>query len=114
MARPEDKTILVVDDEKNTREALSKILTEDGYDVIAASDGYQALDLIGRDLPDLILADLKMPGMNGLEGLGRALAANGGKGVALISGTASRDIAEEALNAGAIGFLLRDSRPTAG
>ena len=66
-----DATILVVDDEKNTREALSKILSEDGYDVLSAADSYQALDLIGSDLPDLILADLKMPGMNGIELLSR-------------------------------------------
>ena len=64
--------ILVVDDEKNTREALSKILREDGYDVLAAADGYQALDTISRNLPDLVLADLKMPGMNGIELLARA------------------------------------------
>jgi two-component system NtrC family response regulator/two-component system response regulator HydG len=64
-------TILVVDDEKNTREALSKILREDGYDVVAAADGYQALDVITRDVPDLILADLKMPGMDGIELLSR-------------------------------------------
>jgi len=66
-----DAIILVVDDEKNTREALSKILSEDGYEVLSAADSYQALDLIGSDLPDLILADLKMPGMNGIELLSR-------------------------------------------
>ena len=64
--------ILVVDDEKNTREALSRILREDGYDVLAAADGYQALDAISRNLPDLVLADLKMPGMDGIELLARA------------------------------------------
>ncbi len=66
-----DATILVVDDEKNTREALSTILREDGYDVLTAADGYQAMNIITGDLPDLILADLKMPGMDGLELLSR-------------------------------------------
>ncbi|MBI5116490.1 sigma-54-dependent Fis family transcriptional regulator [Candidatus Poribacteria bacterium] len=66
-----EATILVVDDEKNTREALSKILREDGYDVIAAADGYQAMDLVTREMPDLILADLRMPGMDGIELLSR-------------------------------------------
>ncbi|MBI4830111.1 MAG: response regulator, partial [Candidatus Lindowbacteria bacterium] len=66
-----DATILVVDDEKNTREALTKILREDGYDVIAAADGYQAIDLVTREMPDLILADLRMPGMDGIELLSR-------------------------------------------
>ncbi len=64
-------TILVVDDEKNTREALSKILSEDGYEVVTAADGYQAMSLVTRELPDLILADLKMPGIDGLELLSR-------------------------------------------
>ncbi len=67
-----EATILVVDDEKNTREALSKILREDGYDVIAAADGYQAMEVIARDTPDLILADLRMPGMDGIELLSRS------------------------------------------
>ena len=47
-----EATILVVDDEKNTREALSKILREDGYDVIATADGYQALDVVTDEPAD--------------------------------------------------------------
>jgi two-component system NtrC family response regulator/two-component system response regulator HydG len=65
-------TLLVVDDEKNTREALSKILNEDGYEVLTAADGHQAMELVISDLPDLILADLKMPGMDGIELLSRS------------------------------------------
>jgi len=66
-----EATILVVDDEKNTREALSKILREDGYDVLTAADGYHAMDVITHEGADLILADLKMPGMDGIELLSR-------------------------------------------
>ena len=64
--------ILIVDDEMNTRQALSKILEEDGYNVLTAADGYRAMDAVAHELPDLVLTDIKMPGMDGLELLSRA------------------------------------------
>jgi two-component system NtrC family response regulator/two-component system response regulator HydG len=102
-----DATILVVDDEKNTREALAQILSEDGYDVIPASDGYQALDVIGRDLPDLILADLKMPGMSGIELLSQIR--NKGYNIPFVLMTAygTIDTAVEALKKGAEDYLTK-------
>ncbi len=60
------KRILVVEDDKNTREALESIFAERGYDATIAGDGIQALDLLGRARFDLIITDLEMPGMNGL------------------------------------------------
>jgi two-component system NtrC family response regulator/two-component system response regulator HydG len=102
-----EATILVVDDEKNTREALSQILTEDGYDVIAASDGYQALDLIGRDLPDLILADLKMPGMNGIELLSRIRVKGYDFPFVLMTAYGTIETAVDALKKGAEDYLTK-------
>ena len=102
-----EATILVVDDEKNTREALSKILTEDGYDVIAASDGYHALDLIGRDLPDLILADLKMPGMSGIELLSRIRVKGYDFPFVLMTAYGTVDTAVDALKKGAEDYLTK-------
>jgi len=102
-----DATILVVDDEKNTREALSKILIEDGYDVIAAADGYQALDAVARDLPDLILADLKMPGMDGLELLSRIRLKDYDTPFVMMTAFGTVETAVEALKKGAEDYLTK-------
>ena len=59
--------ILIVDDEKHTRDGLSELLIEAGYKVIPAANGYQAWDIVTSELPDIVLADLKMPGMDGLQ-----------------------------------------------
>ncbi len=62
--------ILIVDDDEGTREALELIL-EDDYDVACAADGQAALDKLNREAFDLVLLDLIMPGMNGIETLER-------------------------------------------
>ncbi|HLV19450.1 MAG TPA: sigma-54 dependent transcriptional regulator [Polyangiaceae bacterium] len=65
-------SILVVDDEANARTALAEILREEGYAVETAADGFKAMARLNDFCPDLVLTDLKMPGMDGLE-LGRKL-----------------------------------------
>jgi len=60
-------SILIVDDEKEIRHALSYALSLDGHHVITASDGNEALDILKNRSYDVVFADLKMPGMNGLE-----------------------------------------------
>ncbi|MDD5247022.1 MAG: response regulator [Candidatus Omnitrophica bacterium] len=59
--------ILIVDDEKDIVKMLDYNLKKDGYRVISASDGEDALDLAGREHPDLIVLDLMLPGLDGLE-----------------------------------------------
>jgi CheY-like chemotaxis protein len=59
--------ILVVDDEVNARNALIELLTEEGYAVDSAADGFKALGKAAELAPDLVLTDLKMPGMDGLQ-----------------------------------------------
>jgi CheY-like chemotaxis protein len=65
MAGPEDKTILVVDDEPNVRLYLQSILEDAGFTVITASDGEEALHLIRQKIPDFISLDLVMPRRSG-------------------------------------------------
>jgi two-component system KDP operon response regulator KdpE len=62
-----DSTILVVDDEPQIRRVLRSTLSSNGYDVIEAKDGQEAVEMVIRERPDLILMDVNMPVMNGLE-----------------------------------------------
>ncbi|WP_293574180.1 response regulator transcription factor [Phaeobacter sp.] len=99
--------ILLADDHDMVRETISAYLTsEGGATVTSAIDLPSALKEIADQGPfDLVLLDYNMPGMSGLTGLNTALEANGGKGVAILSGSAPAKIAKDALDAGAIGFI---------
>ncbi|NOU28825.1 MAG: sigma-54-dependent Fis family transcriptional regulator [Polyangiaceae bacterium] len=66
--------ILIVDDEANARAALSEILHDEGYATETAADGFKALGKLGEFVPDVILTDLKMPGLDGLEFMEKARA----------------------------------------
>ena len=59
--------VLVVDDDRDIRDALAQILTEEGFDVTEAGDGVQALAAIAKRRPDVVLLDLMMPVMNGWQ-----------------------------------------------
>ena len=59
--------VLVVDDEWEIRDVLSKFLTEEGYEVLEASNGEEAIELAERENPQVILLDVIMPGMDGIE-----------------------------------------------
>jgi CheY-like chemotaxis protein len=65
MARAQDKTVLVVDDEPDVRNYLSMILTDAGFNVVNASDGVEALEIIREKKPDFISLDLVMPRKSG-------------------------------------------------
>ncbi|MEL6582639.1 MAG: response regulator transcription factor [Pseudomonadota bacterium] len=99
--------ILIADDHDLVRETLSAFLSvEGGFDVTLAEDLSAARDKIEVDGPfDLVLLDYGMPGMDGLNGLSIAMEVNGGKPVALMSGIAPKAVAQEAVDAGAAGFL---------
>lgn len=99
--------ILLADDHDMVRETISAYLhSVGGAEVTSTINLTEALDQIEKIGPfDLVLLDYNMPGMFGLEGLTRALERNGGKGVAILSGSAPTHTAQEALDAGAIGYL---------
>lgn len=63
----ENATVMIVEDEEGIRELMRLFLTKKGYRIIDAEDGYEAMDLLAKEEPDLILLDIEMPGMNGLE-----------------------------------------------
>ena len=99
--------VLVADDHDLLRETLSLFLASEGnIDTTLASTLDVALDLIkSEEKFDLVMLDYNMPGMAGLNGLKRVIEESGGIPVALMSGIASRSVAEEALAFGAAGFL---------
>jgi len=68
--------ILIVDDDKNHRLLLEEEFAEEGYNVLTATNGPDALATIERAMPDVVVLDLAMPGMDGLELLGRLLGIN--------------------------------------
>lgn len=99
--------ILLADDHGLVRDTLVAFMETTGeFDVEAVSNFDQAFERVQKDSQlDLVLLDFKMPQMNGLDGLQRILALPSAPKVALISGNASRDVAEAALEAGAAGFV---------
>ena len=99
--------ILIADDHDLLRDTLVLFLEgAGGVQTATAADLDGALALMaGETCFDVVLLDLNMPGMNGLDGLQKALAQADGQPVALISGVATRETAEQALEMGAAGFL---------
>jgi len=67
MAKPENKTILVVDDEEDVRDYLSTVLEDAGFNVVTAEDGNQALERLEEKVPDFISLDLVMPNKSGMR-----------------------------------------------
>jgi two-component system nitrogen regulation response regulator NtrX len=99
------RTILIVDDEKGVRDSLQKLLEFETYRVIQAEDGPSALDLVRDELVDLVLLDVKMPGMDGLEVLSRLHEDHPQLPVVIISGHGTIQTAVEATRLGAFDFI---------
>ncbi|MGA9121258.1 MAG: sigma-54 dependent transcriptional regulator [Bacteroidota bacterium] len=99
------KSILVVDDEKETCIWLKRALEHRRYDVSTAEDGIRALEMTAREGYDLVLLDIKMPGMDGLTVLGKMKEASPDIPVVMISAHGDIETAVEATKQGAFDFL---------
>jgi len=104
---PEKKQVLIVDDEPNLRKILAAQLSRDGYDVMTAEDGEQGLAMLREHHIDLVVTDLKMPKVDGMELLREALRLDPDLPVVMITAHGTVDTAVEALKIGAFDYLTK-------
>jgi DNA-binding NtrC family response regulator len=99
------KTVLIIDDEIAIRETLEQILSYEGYEVRKAGSGAEGLALVASAAPDVILLDVKMPGMDGFEVLDRLAEGGYQMPVIVVSGHGNIETAVDAVRKGAYDFL---------
>ncbi len=103
----ERMTILIVDDEKNIREGLSKALALAGYHTLMSATGSEAVRVLERDAVDLVISDLRMPGLSGEQLLRRVVSAYPAIPVIILTGHGTIESAVTAMHAGAYDFLTK-------
>ncbi|EMS78375.1 MULTISPECIES: sigma-54-dependent transcriptional regulator [Desulfotignum] len=101
------ETILIVDDEKHYRLILSEVLEEEGYHSFTAASGMEALDLLKSQIIDVVLTDVKMPGMTGIDLLEKIKEINPELPVIIMTAFGSVEKAVEAMQKGAYTFILK-------
>jgi DNA-binding response OmpR family regulator len=99
--------VLVVDDEFEIRDVLSRFLTEEGYEIILASNGEEALELVERENPQVVLLDILMPGIDGIETCKRLKENEKTRFIPVIMATALWNTYSEAIEAGAEDFVTK-------
>ena len=110
-AQPQNRhRVLVVDDEASIRDLLEKTLSMSDYEVDTAPDGRSALERMRLNPYDLLITDLKMPGMDGLTVIREARRYKPGLPVIVITGFSTESTAIEALNLGVAGYLTKPFR----
>ena len=103
--------IMVVDDEKIVRESLSVWLRKFGYEVVPVEGGQEALDILDREEWNILLVDLKMPRIDGIEVLRKALEMKPGIPVIIFTAYATVETAVEAMKVGAYDYLIKPIDP---
>lgn len=106
-------TVLICDDHAAVRRGLAEVLSAaPDIDVIAAAEsGEEAVEFVTAYHPAVVLMDVSMPGMGGMEATRRLLAARPQTRVVMLTSYSGHDRMVEALSAGAVGYLLKDSTP---
>jgi two-component system response regulator (stage 0 sporulation protein F) len=99
--------VLVVDDEADARELMTSLLSQTGYEVDEAADGFAALAKVSRYRPDIVLTDLRMPGMHGVDLLQRIRRIHEDVPVIIATGLETWDICTAAEAYGAVTCLVK-------
>ena len=105
-------TLMVVEDDKNQRLLYEQELTEEGYDVILVEGGREALEKLEKVTPDLVILDISMPGMDGIETLGKILGRE--RSISIVPGSAgvSRAASAASMTIACRRYLASDSGVT--
>jgi two-component system response regulator (stage 0 sporulation protein F) len=99
--------VLVVDDEADARDLMTQVLSQAGYEVDEAADGFAALAKVSRYRPDLVLTDLRMPGMHGVDLLQRIRRVHMDVPVIIATGLETWDLCTAAEAYGAVTCLIK-------
>ncbi len=99
--------VLIVDDEPDVVANWARVLQRDGYTCVTTTDGERALGLLESERPEIVLTDLKMPGVDGMQVLTRAIDVDPDAVVIVITGHGTVESAVQAMRAGAFDYLLK-------
>ncbi|MFZ5961520.1 sigma-54-dependent transcriptional regulator [Thalassococcus sp. BH17M4-6] len=103
--------IAIVDDEKDMRQSISQWLALSGYDTEVFSSGEEALGAVGADYPGIVISDIRMPGMDGIQLLRKLMGGDSALPVIMITGHGDVPMAVEAMRIGAFDFLEKPFNP---
>lgn len=104
---PSKAKVLIVDDEERFRTMLRKLLVAEGFEAKAVGGGREAIEELGKQPYDVILLDVKMPEMDGIQALAELKKINRGVEVIMLTGHASVDVAVEIMRLGGYEYLLK-------
>lgn len=100
-------TILVIDDQPGIRRLLMEVLTEEGYTVHTAANGYEGIQKVNELAPNLILMDMKMPGMDGIETLRELKRVNQADKVIMMTAYGELELVNQAKELGAYAYITK-------
>jgi DNA-binding NarL/FixJ family response regulator len=106
-------TVVVVDDHRLVRAGLEQLLslTDDIRVVGSAADGAEALSVVQRKRPDVVLMDISMPGVDGIQATRLLIARNPRTRVLVLTSVSDQERILESLHVGAVGYLMKDADP---